>query len=130
MSPERAAEVLAKGLRYQIINVWRPINGAVVASPLGFADSASAEESDLVGVQHIYPDYIGETASVRYNPAQKWWYVSGQTNDEVSLIKCFDSVAGADGKFRRTPHSAFDHPGSVPEARGRESIEVRCLVIG
>jgi hypothetical protein len=56
-------------------------------------------------------------------------------DEEVLLIKCFDTDTvvggGAEGRRGRTPHSAFVHPGTPAEKKGgRESIEVRCLVIG
>ncbi|KAF8241861.1 putative 7alpha-cephem-methoxylase P8 chain related protein [Wilcoxina mikolae CBS 423.85] len=130
LSAEQAEEVVAKGTRYQIVNVWRPINGAVVSNPLAFADSSTVEEEDLVPIAHIYDNYEGETAGVKYREGQKWWYVSGQTSDEVTLIKCFDSWKGEEGEYRRVPHTAFVHPGTPEGARGRESIEVRCLVVG
>jgi hypothetical protein len=130
LSAERAEEVLQKNARFQIINVWRPINGAVVSHPLAFADSSTVEDEDVVGVAHIYENYEGETAGVKYNPGQKWWYASGIKNDEVTLIKCFDSWTGEGGVRRRAPHTAFAHPDTPAGARGRESIEVRCLVVG
>lgn len=130
LSEERTEEVVAVGVRYQIVNVWRPINGAVVSNPLAFADSSTVEEKDLVPIAHIYPNYEGETAGVKYKEEQKWWYVSGQTSDEITLIKCFDSWKGEKGEYRRVPHTAFVHPGTSEGARGRESIEVRCLVVG
>ncbi|KAI5810842.1 hypothetical protein BZA77DRAFT_270927 [Pyronema omphalodes] len=129
MTEAEAQAVEEKGERYMIINVWRPINGTVVSHPLAFADSSTVRDSDLVPVKHVYPDYEGETASVRYGDWQRWWYVSGQTQEEVTLIKCFDSERGEMG-FRRVPHTAFVHPDTKEGARGRESIEVRCLVVG
>ncbi|KAI5856234.1 hypothetical protein BZA05DRAFT_462140 [Tricharina praecox] len=108
--PDRADELIRNGTRYQIINVWRPINGVVVSHPLAFADSSTVADDDLVAVAHKYPHYEGETAGVTHKEAQKWWYVSGQKDDEVTLIKCFDSHVGKDGSRRRVPHSAFEHP--------------------
>jgi hypothetical protein len=52
-------------------------------------------------------------------------YRSGQTPEEVTLIKCFDSKL--DGRARRVPHTAFVNPATVDE-EARESIEVRALV--
>jgi hypothetical protein len=127
---EQAEEVLRKNVRFQIINVWRPLNGPVVSHPLAFADSSTVEEEDVVGVAHIYANYEGETAGVKYNPGQKWWYASGIKNDEVTLIKCFDSWTGEGGARRRVPHTAFAHPNTSAGAKERESIEVRCLVVG
>lgn len=134
LTEERANEVLEKGIRTRIINVWRPINGPIEDHPLAFADSSTVEEKDVVPVRHIYPDREGETCAVHHNPEQKWWYWSRQKNDEVLLIKCSDTDTnvggGAPGKKGRTPHTAFEHPGTPAGAKGRESIEVRCLVIG
>lgn len=132
---ERAEEIIAAGTRVRIINVWRPIGGPVVDSPLALADSRSVEKEDLVPARLIYPDREGGTLSVRFNEGQKWWYWSGMRDEEVLLIKCFDTDTvvggGAEGRRGRTPHTAFVHPGTPVEKKGsRESIEVRCLVIG
>jgi hypothetical protein len=124
-SPDEA-ENLLKG-RYRIINVWRPLNGPVQGHPLGFASASSVDDKDLIGVEHRYPDRTGETASVRFNPEQKFYYWSGMTNEERLFLKCFDSK---DGVGQRVPHTAFVDPRTPEGARGRESIEVRALVYG
>lgn len=120
------AEELLKG-RYRIINVWRPLNGPVQASPLGFASADTTEDSDLVPVEHRYPHRTGETAAVRHNKGQQFYYWSGMQNDERLFLKCFDSK---DGVGQRVPHTAFIDPRTPEGARGRESIEVRALVYG
>lgn len=122
------ADKLLQG-RYRIINVWRPLNGPVMALPLAVADSATVSDSDLVGVEHRYPDRNGETAAVRYNPAQKWYYWSGMNNEDRLFLKCFDSDETV-GQWGRVPHTAFVHPNTPEGAIGRESIEVRALVFG
>jgi hypothetical protein len=123
--PEEADELL-KG-RYRIINVWRPINGVVQAHPLGFASADTVEDNDLVPVEHRYPHRTGETAAVRHNPGQKFYYWSGMDNDERLFLKCYDSQ---DGVGQRVPHTAFVDPRTPEGAKGRESIEVRALVYG
>jgi hypothetical protein len=130
LTEERVEEVLKKNVRFQIINVWRPINGAVVSHPLAFADSSTVVDEDIVGIAHIYPDYEGQIAGVKYNANQKWWYASGIKDDEVTLIKCFDSWTGEGSERRRVPHTAFVRPDTPEGAKGRGSIEVRCLIIG
>ena len=122
--PEEAEELL-KG-RYRIINVWRPLNGPVQASPLTFASASTTEDHDLVPVEHRYPHRTGETAAVRFNKGQQFYYWSGMQNDERLFLKCFDSADGVG----RVPHSAFVDPRTPDGARGRESIEVRALVYG
>jgi len=126
---EEEAETLLRG-RYRIINVWRPLNrGPVMAHPLAVADSATVRDEDLVGVEHRYPDRTGETAAVRWNEGQRWYYWSGMTGDERLLLKCFDSDESV-GQWGRVPHTAFVDPRTPAGAVGRESIEVRALVFG
>lgn len=120
------AEKLLQG-RYRIINVWRPLNGPVQSFPLGFASADSVDDNDLIAVEHRYPHRTGETAAVRFNERQKFYYWSGMQNDERLFLKCFDSK---DGAGQRVPHTAFVDPRTPEGAVGRESIEVRALVYG
>ena len=106
--------------------VWRPI-APIHKSPLAVADATSVPDSDLVGAPLIYPNRAGETYAVKANPSHRWYFKYGQRPEEVMLIKCFDSLN--DGRARRVPHSAFVNPAEDGEEwKGRESIEVRCLV--
>ncbi|KAL9088375.1 MAG: hypothetical protein Q9159_003149 [Coniocarpon cinnabarinum] len=122
--PDEAPELL-KG-RYRIINVWRPLNGAVESHPLAFADSSSVPQGDIVPIEHRYPTRTGETAGVKFNGAHQWWYLSGIGNDERLMLQCYDSQA----MQNRVPHSAFVDPRSTEASKPRESIEVRALVFG
>lgn len=125
--PDEAEELLQG--RYRIINVWRPLNGPVMSFPLAVADSQTVEDSDLIPIEHRYPDRNGQTAAVQYNPGQKWYYWSGMTNEDRLLLKCFDSHERV-GQWGRVPHTAFENPNTPEGAVGRESIEVRALVFG
>jgi len=118
------AEELLKD-RIRLINIWRPLKGPVKAFPLAMADSTTVPEADLVGVEHRYDTFVGETAGVRHSDGQKWWYLSGMNSDERILLQCFDTRGGK----ARVAHTAFVDPRS-PEGEGRESIEVRALVFG
>jgi len=119
------AERLLKG-RVRIINVWRPIHHPVAHKPLAVSDWRTLDtEHDLVSVRFIYPDRAGGTFAVRHNPNHKWYYLSNQTPEEVTLIKCYDSEVD---RARLTPHTAFMDKTSPKDAPHRESIEVRCLV--
>lgn len=89
------------------------------------ADAHSVPDEDLVGVALVYPDRRGETYTVKPNANHQWYYKYGQHPDEVTLIKCFDSLK--DGRARRVPHTAFTNP-EEEDKDARESIEVRALV--
>ncbi|KAL2157180.1 hypothetical protein VTH06DRAFT_6401 [Thermothelomyces fergusii] len=75
----------------------------------------------------------GETFGILPSDSHKFYYVKDMTPDEVLFIKCFDSwgeglPGGKKGVAALTPHTAFLDPATPPGAKGRESIEVRCLV--
>ncbi|KAE8139126.1 hypothetical protein BDV38DRAFT_242808 [Aspergillus pseudotamarii] len=123
--PEEA-ETLLRG-RYRIINVWRPINGAVESFPLAFASAATLGDTDFAKIEHRYPHFSGEIMGVRHNPNAEWKYLSGVDDDERLLLKCSDTE---EGMAERVPHTAFVDPRTVPDAKGRESIEVRTIVFG
>jgi len=121
---EEADSLLHK--RFSVINVWRPIRGPVQDSPLAVADARSVADRDLVATDLIYPDRTGEIYYVKFNPEHKWFYAPAMREDEVMLIKCYDSVD--DGRARFVPHSAFVDPTTPAGAPPRESIELRTLV--
>jgi hypothetical protein len=122
--PEEADELL-KG-RVQVINLWRPIRGPLLDSPLATCDAQSVAPGDLIASDLIYPNRSGETYSVRFNPAHRWFYFPEMTVHEALLLKCYDSAD--DGRARFAPHTAFVDPTTPAEEPPRESIEVRTLV--
>ena len=122
--PDDADELL-KG-RVQVINVWRPINGPLRDSPLAVCDATTIRFDDLVPSDLVYPHRVGETYSVKYNPAHQWFYVPAMRSDEALLLKCSDTNQDVPARF--TPHSAFVDPTTPANAPPRESIEVRTLV--
>jgi hypothetical protein len=69
------AEQLLKG-RVQIINLWRPIRGPLLDSPLAVCDARTVHPNELVASDLVYPNRVGETYSVKYNPEHQWFYVS------------------------------------------------------
>jgi len=74
--------------RYQIINLWRPINNPAFDSPLALCDYRSVDaQRDLVPVKLIYPDREGEVFGVKFTPEHRWKYLRGMNTDEVVLIK-------------------------------------------
>ncbi|HYZ32456.1 MAG TPA: CmcJ/NvfI family oxidoreductase [Crenalkalicoccus sp.] len=122
--PAEADALLAR--RFAIVNLWRPIGRPVEESPLALCDAQSMAERDLVVTELVYPNRVGQTFSVLFNPAHRWWYLARQRPEEALLIKCYDSAT--DGRARLSAHGAFDDPETPPDAPPRESIEVRTLV--
>ncbi|KAL0565622.1 hypothetical protein V5O48_016399 [Marasmius crinis-equi] len=124
-SPEEAEDLLTR--RFQILNLWRPINHPAFDSPLALCDFRSVDvERDLVAVELVYPLSSGETYEVRWSPKHEWKFLRGMRLDEAVLFKCYDSVQ--DGSVATlTPHTAFDDPEAPKEGPPRESIELRVL---
>jgi|RhiMethySRZTD1v2_1073278.scaffolds.fasta_scaffold15139_2 hypothetical protein len=122
--PEEAGDLL-RG-RVQIVNIWRPIRGPLLDTPLAVCDAATVKPEQLVASDLVYPNRVGETYSVTYDPAHRWFYVPRMRADEALLLKCYDSRT--DGRARFAPHSAFTDPTTPADAPPRESIEIRALV--
>lgn len=118
------AEELLKH-RFGIVNVWRPIRGPVLDSPLALCDARTFTNDDLIASDLVYAHVRGETSRVEYKPVHRWYYFSEQQVDEALLIRIHDSAD--DGRARLSFHTSFENtltPGAPP----RESIEVRALV--
>jgi len=123
LPPEQADELLKR--RFAIINLWRPIR-PVEEAPLAICDARSIRPDDFVATDLKYQSRTGEIYSVNYNPAHRWFYLPRMRADEALLLKCYDSATDV---ARFTAHGAFDDPTSPPDARPRESIEVRTLAL-
>ncbi|VBB86220.1 Putative protein of unknown function [Podospora comata] len=119
---QQADELITR--RYQIINIWRPIQ-TILKDPIAVADAKSVPDSDLVGAEMVEDGFQGESWVVRHNPHHRWYFKYRMTPEDVLLIKCFDSDTSV---ARRALHSAFEDPDCRDE-ESRQSIEVRCLVL-
>ncbi len=119
------AEELLKG-RVQVINMWRPIRGPLRDAPLAVCDSRTVAPDDLVPSDLVYRERVGETYSVRFNPAHRWFYTPEMRRDEVLLLKIADTKTDISARFM--PHTSFTDPTTPPDAFPRESIELRTLV--
>lgn len=127
VSQDGAPEDLLQS-RKRIINVWRPLNGPVQTTPMTVLSAASLDKQDLFEVEvRSPPKDLDWFSGIAYNPTQQWFYWSGMDNDERLILKCTDSAAGV---AKHAFHSAFVDPRAPPDAKPRESIEVRTLVFG
>ena len=122
--PDEAEELL-KG-RVEVINLWRPLFSPLQDAPLAVCDSRTLAADDLIPSDLVYKERVGETYSVKYNPAHQWYYVPQMRRDEALLLKIADTRTDIPARFM--PHTSFTDPTTPPDARPRESIEIRSLV--
>jgi len=121
--PDKADELLKR--RFAIIQVWRPIRHPVETDPLAICDARTVSFSDFIISERRYPNRIGQTYVVAHNPKHHWYWFPRMRRDEALVFKVYDSEK--DGRARWTAHTAFADPASPPNARPRESIEIRTL---
>lgn len=121
--PDEANRLLKR--RFGIIQVWRSIAPRVESEPLAMCDGKSIPEVGFIRNERRYRDRTAETYHIAYNPAHRWFYFPYMTRNEALVFKVFDSDASAGVRF--TAHSAFDDPTTAPDARIRESIEMRAF---
>jgi hypothetical protein len=121
--PDEAEELLQR--RFAVIQVWRPIRHPVESWPLAIADAQSISPENLVVTERRYPDRIGQTFAITYNPAHRWYWFPHMQPNEALVFKTYESEK--QGRARWTAHTAFEDPSTPPHARPRESIEIRTL---
>ena len=119
--PDESEDLLCR--RFAIVQVWRAIGRPIESDPLAICDARTLVKHDLLVSERRYPNRIGQTYQVAYNPDQDWYYFPKMTRDEALIFKVFDSAM--DGRARFTAHSAFSDPHSPENALPRESIEMR-----
>ena len=118
--PDEAEALLARP--FAIAQVWRSIAPRVETNPLAMCDARSIADGDLVVSERRYPNRVGQTYAVRPNPAHRWVWFPRMRRDEALVFKVYDSRTD---RARFTAHTSFDDPTSPPDARPRESIEIR-----
>jgi hypothetical protein len=111
--------------RFAIIQVWRAIADPIRSNPLAMVDARSVALDDLLIAERRYPNRVGQTYRLKYNPAHRWFYFPEMRRDEAIVFKVYDSIN--DGRARFTPHTSFDDPMTPPGAAPRQSIEARAL---
>jgi len=121
--PDEAGDLLSR--RFAIIQVWRPIRHPVETFPLAMCDAGSLSTDDLIVTERRHPNRIGQTYSIRYNRAHRWFWFPHMRRDEAIVFKVYDS--SKDGRARFSAHTAFADPTAPANARPRESIEIRTL---
>ncbi|KAF9261035.1 hypothetical protein L218DRAFT_906281, partial [Marasmius fiardii PR-910] len=132
-APSEAPDLL-RSRRFQIINLWRPINNTAHDWPLAFCTWSSVDPvNDTFPVPRLRPESdlseatvkYNEALGIRYNPTHQWKYVPAMTPNDLVLIKNYDTDESVS---RFTPHTAFEDPTTPKGSPPRESIELRFLV--
>jgi len=121
--PDEAESLLQR--RFAIIQVWRSIAHPILKNPLTIADARSVKPEDLHVSERRYPDRVGQTYRLTYNPAHQWFYFPAMRRDEALVFKVYESKK--DGRARFVPHTSFDNPLAPADALPRRSIEIRTL---
>ncbi|MGH7797094.1 MAG: CmcJ/NvfI family oxidoreductase [Candidatus Binatia bacterium] len=121
--PDEADDLIKR--RFAIIQVWRAINQPIQCNPLALADAKSIAMDDLLVAERRYPHRVGQTYRLKYSRDHRWFYFPEMRRDEALVFKVYESEK--DGRARFTPHTSFDDPTSPPNARPRQSIEVRAF---
>jgi hypothetical protein len=97
--PEEAGRLLKN--RFAEINVWRAIRGPIESSPLALCDARSLGTEDIVPIDLVYRERVGEIYGFLYNPKHRWYYFPRLERNEAVLLKCYDSKD--DGRARASP---------------------------
>lgn len=121
--PAEAEALLKK--RFAIVQVWRAINRPVERDPLAIADARSLAPADFIAAERRFPDRRGEIYQFQYSPSHRWYFFPRMRPDEALVFKVYDSAK--DGRARWSAHSAFVDSTAAPNARPRESIEIRAF---
>lgn len=121
--PDEAERLLAR--RVAFFNVWKPLYARVEELPLAMCDATTHAEADMLRMELKYRERTGEIYVMRHSASHRWVYFPHMLASHALLLKTYDSET--DGRARFMGHSAFEHPGTPPDAPKRESIEVRTM---
>jgi hypothetical protein len=129
--PQRVREIMGDeadallARRFAIVQVWRAINQPIQSNPLALADARTVSPQDLLVAERRYPNRVGQTYRLRYNPNHRWFYFPQMHRDEAIVFKVYDSAT--DGRARFTPHTSFEDASTPAGAPPRQSIEARAF---
>ncbi len=98
--------------RFMSINLAKPME-TVEQFPFVLCAWPSFADQPYITHYRIYDDRVGETTRFTYRPDHEWYWLPQQKPTEVSMLKCYDSVA--DGSVSRWSfHTACVDPTAPP----------------
>ena len=112
--------------RFLSINLAKPME-TVEQNPFVLCAWPSFADQPYINNYRVYDDRVGETTRFTYRPEHEWYWIPQQQPNEVSMLKCYDSVC--DGSVSRWSfHSACIDPTAPTDARCRKNVVVRAFV--
>ncbi|KAK4208504.1 hypothetical protein QBC37DRAFT_379037 [Rhypophila decipiens] len=123
-TPEEKQLMDSGNYRTRVFTVWRPLVDVVQTDPLVCCDVRTVQESDLDVVQKVMDDTVEESMYLKHREGQQWYWMSNQTRDDVVVMTVWDSRRPS-SKKAAVPHVAMVLPEHEPDAKPRESIELR-----
>ena len=101
--------------RFISINLAKPIE-TVEQYPFVLCAWPSFADQPYITNYRVYDDRIGETTRFTYRPDHEWYWFPQQKPNEVSMLKCYDSMT--DGSVSRWSfHTACFDPTAPADAR-------------
>jgi len=112
--------------RFMSINLAKPME-TVCQNPFVLCAWPSFADQPYITNYRIYDDRVGETTRFTYRPDHQWYWFPQQKPNEVSMLKCYDSVT--DGSVSRWSfHTACIDPTAPDDAPCRKNVVVRAFV--
>jgi hypothetical protein len=112
--------------RFLSINLAKPME-TVEQNPFVLCAWPSFADQPYINNYRIYDDRVGETTRFTYRPDHEWYWLPHQRPDEVSMLKCYDSIT--DGSVSRWSfHTACIDHSAPADARCRKNVVVRAFV--
>jgi len=112
--------------RFMSINLAKPME-TVEQFPFVLCAWPSFADQPYITNYRIYDDRVGETTRFTHRPDHEWYWFPRQTPTEVSMLKCYDSIA--DGSVSRWSfHTACIDPTVPLDAPCRKNVVVRSYV--
>ncbi len=112
--------------RFVSINLAKPME-TVEQYPFVLCAWPSFADQPYINNYRIYDDRVGETTRFTYRPDHEWYWFPYQKPNEVSMLKCYDSVT--DGSVSRWSfHTACTDPTAPDDAPCRKNVVVRSFV--
>ena len=125
------SRLVPDGRHFESINVWRSTKPGetIQVMPLTVCDMRSVNPVDIVFVDGVNTGDVRQfkkvvSQNVIFNPNQRWYYFPDMTDDEVLLIRQYDTRQ-EELNLRTVFHTAVNDPNVGADAPMRSTIEVR-----